>query len=199
MEKGDLIMITDTHLLISNIIFKYCSKNFNIKLNKFNFLYGSIRPDFVRDSSNFHHYLSESMDIVCEYCDQLINTRMSIKKYSVTLGMICHFICDYFCLYHTKEYKERNLFQHFIYELCLHFIFIGLLIFKKIKIITNVDIPEKSISSVIYCMRERYDKESKSFVRDIIYAISAAMMATDLIVNWENPNCYYDKNARKIS
>ncbi|PRR79843.1 hypothetical protein CLLU_34180 [Clostridium luticellarii] len=184
-------MITSTHLLISHIIFNHCSKKFNIKLNKFNFSYGNIKPDFVKDRSNHCHCLDESIDIVCEYYNKLVNTRMSVKEYSVTLGMICHFICDYFCLYHTEGYKDKNLFQHFIYELRLHFIFIALLLFKGFKIIPDIYIPEKSIPAVIYYMRKKYDKENKSFTRDITYAISTATIAADIIANCENPEYFY--------
>ncbi|AGY77891.1 hypothetical protein [Clostridium autoethanogenum] len=48
-------MITNTHLLISKIIYNYCGKKLNIKLNKWSFAYGNIKPDFVRDDSNYCH------------------------------------------------------------------------------------------------------------------------------------------------
>ena len=40
-------------------------------------------------------------------------------------------------------------------------------------------------------MRKKYDKENKSFARDITYAISTATIAADIIANWENPEYFY--------
>ncbi|MEY7998851.1 zinc dependent phospholipase C family protein [Clostridium sp. Mt-5] len=192
-------MITNTHILISNIIYNYCLKKLNIKLNKWNFAYGNIKPDFVKDKSKHCHCINESINIVREYSQQLIDNKMSIKKYSITLGMICHFICDYFCLYHTERYKNKNLFQHLIYEISLHFIFIKLLICGQLKIIINENISKKDITSVITDMYEKYDKENKSFMNDIIYAISAAIMVTESIVNRECFKYNYSGNNKMIS
>jgi len=167
-------MITNTHLLISKIIYNYCSEKLNVKLSKWNFVYGNIKPDFVKDNSKYYHYINESINMVREYSQQLIRNKMSIEKYSITLGMVCHFICDYFCLYHTEKYKNKNIFQHLIYEIVLHLIFIKLLICGKLKTIMNGNIVKKDVALIINDVYQKYDKENKSFTKDIIYAISAA-------------------------
>lgn len=56
-------MITNNHLLISNIIYDYCSKELKLNLNKWNFAYGNIRPDFVKHKSNYCHCFTESINI----------------------------------------------------------------------------------------------------------------------------------------
>lgn len=193
-------MITNTHLLMSRVLFKYCSKKLDTKLNKFNFLYGNIKPDFTSGKSNYHHCMDESMDVVCDYCSQLINTKMSIKTYSLTLGIVCHLICDYFCLYHTKEYRDKSLFEHFMYEVRLHFASINIFIFKRSKITMDTqNVSEKSIPDIIYHMHEKYSMENKSYFRDIVYAVSTAMMVMDLIVNKKNLGYSSFENIRKVS
>ncbi|ADK14643.1 MULTISPECIES: zinc dependent phospholipase C family protein [Clostridium] len=191
-------MITNTHLLISKIIYNYCGKKLNIKLNKWSFAYGNIKPDFVKDDSNYCHCISGSINMVREYSKQLIHNKMSIKKYSITLGMVCHFICDYFCLYHTEKYKNKNIFQHVIYEIVLHFIFIKLLICGKLKTIMNEDIVKKDVVLIINDVYQKYDKENKSFTKDINYAISAAIMVTETIVSSDRLEYNYVKNNSKV-
>lgn len=176
-------MITNTHLLISKIIYNYCSEKLNVKLSKWHFAYGNIKPDFVKDNSKYCHCMNESINMVREYSQELIYSEMSIKRYSIILGMICHFICDYFCLYHTEEYKNRNIFQHLIYEIVLHFVFIKLLICGKIKTIMNGDIVKKDVALIIDDVYQKYDKENKSFTKDITYAVSTAMAVTEVIVS----------------
>ncbi|MFL0195022.1 zinc dependent phospholipase C family protein [Clostridium sp. WILCCON 0269] len=192
-------MIINTHILISNIIYNYCSEKLNIKLNKWAFTYGNIKPDFIKDKSKYCHCINESINVVSEYSQQLIHNKMSIKNYSITLGILCHFICDYFCLYHTEKYKNKNLFQHLIYEIALHFAFIKHLICGKLRIIINDNIPKKDIVSIINDVYKKYDKENKFFTNDINYAISAGIMAVELIVSCDSFKYNSEKNSRKIS
>ena len=45
-------MIVDTHLFLSQILYKYISKQMNFKLNRLAFAYGNIKPDFTNKDIN---------------------------------------------------------------------------------------------------------------------------------------------------
>lgn len=85
-----------------------------------------------------------------------------------------------------------------IYEIVLHFIFIKLLICGKLKTIMNEDIVKKDVVLIINDVYQKYDKENKSFTKDINYAISAAIMVTETIVSSDRLEYNYVKNNSKV-
>ena len=65
-------MIVDTHLLISNIIYKYLSNNMKFKLDRVAFAYGNIKPDFTNSDIKCPHTLEESLYRINKYSEILI-------------------------------------------------------------------------------------------------------------------------------
>ena len=108
-------MIVDTHLLISQVLYKYISKQMNFKLNRVAFAYGNIKPDLNNKDINRSHTLEESLDSVNKYSEELMNRNISVKEFSRCLGVICHFTCDYFCLYHREGNEKKGAFEHLCY------------------------------------------------------------------------------------
>lgn len=187
-------MVTTTHLLISNIIYNYCLKKLNIRLNRLNFAYGNVKPDFGQDKPNHRRYLN----VIREYSEQLIESKMTDKNYSIILGKTCHFVCDYFCLYHTEKYRNKSLFKHLTYEIILDFTLVWLLISRKLKIVINKDISENDPVLIINKLNENYNKDTRSITKDITYAISASVMVVELIVS-SSFKYKYLKDSQKIS
>lgn len=174
-------MLGETHLLISYILYNYLSKEQGFKINKLAFMYGCIKPDINNEDIQCPHILDESISSVNKYSEKLITNNISIKAFSVSLGVICHFICDYFCLYHNGEYKLRGVFPHILYEIKLHYKFLISLIMGKLKF--DKYIPSKdNLIDIVLEMQEKYILEKKSLIRDIKYSLSVAALISEFIL-----------------
>ncbi|KOA18459.1 hypothetical protein CLHOM_33610 [Clostridium homopropionicum DSM 5847] len=174
-------MIVNTHLLMSHILYDYLSKRQNIKINKLAFLYGCVKPDINNADINQEHTLDNSINSLNKYSEKLLTNNISIKDFSVSLGVICHFICDYFCLYHNDEYCLKNNFQHFLYEIRLHYKFLILLLMGKLKI-DNFIPSEKDLIPMVLELQQKYFLEEKNLTRDIKYALSSAAAISEFIL-----------------
>jgi len=189
-------MIIDTHLLISQILYKYISNQTNFKLDRLSFAYGNIKPDFINKDINSSHTLYESLNNVNKYAEELMSKNISINEFSRSLGVACHFTCDYFCLYHREGNEKKGIFEHLLYESILHVKLIILLLKGKIDF-NNYEMCENSLESLVLNLEKKYNSESKSFNRDISNALLAASQISKLIVC--SSQVYYDQKKIYIS
>jgi len=174
-------MIVDTHVLMSQILYKYISNQVNFKLDRLAFAYGNIKPDLNNKDINFEHTLDESLYSVNKYSQKLMSQDISVKEFSKSLGVICHFACDYFCLYHREGNEKKGLYEHLLYEERLHWKLISLLLKGKIKL-DSYEMSQDSVEDITLNLQEKYNLESKSLTRDIKYALFAASQISKLIV-----------------
>jgi len=174
-------MIVDTHLLISQVLYKYISKQTNFKLSRVAFAYGNIKPDFTNKDIKNSHTLDESLNSVNKYSEKLMSENISNRELSISLGVACHFVCDYFCIYHREGNEKKGALEHFFYELILHVKLITLLLRGKINL-NNYDMIETSLEAVVQNIQVKYNSESKSLTRDITNALIAALQISKLIV-----------------
>lgn len=174
-------MIVDTHLLISQILYKYISNQVNFKLNKIAFAYGNIKPDFIDKDIPLPHTLDESLYSINKYSKELMNRNISTTEFSKSLGIICHFSCDYFCLYHREGNEKKGIFEHLLYEFILHIKLVTLLLGNKLKFEKD-EILEDSPDAIVISVQKEYNLHSKSLTRDITYALRCASQISKLIV-----------------
>ena len=172
-------MITNTHLLFSRLIFKHCENKLGFKLSKGIFMYGNIKPDVFPQDNNNSHTLKDNTNTVSEYINKLTNSELTIKKFSLILGMLCHYSCDFFCTYHGEKFQNKSILMHILYEIQLHFKLIILLLTRRLNLIKNIDSPGKDILSIIFEMQKKYSKEKKSDINDLTYALSTAMLISE--------------------
>lgn len=173
-------MITTTHLLISNVLYSYLYREQGFKINRLAFMYGCIKPDFNNEDLNCEHTIDESLNSMSRYSEKFMYS-MSLKNFSVSLGIACHFICDYFCLYHNGEYKRKNMVLHFLYEVMIHYKFLSLILLHKLSI-NNYKLSKQNLKDILLEMHEKYNQEQKSLTKDITYALSAAVVVAELII-----------------
>lgn len=160
----------------------------NFRLNRLAFAYGNIKPDFHHH--NIPHSLADSIFIVNEYAEKLKRENISVKEFSIALGAICHFICDYFCLYHRDGNEKKGAFEHTIYEMVLHVKLLTLLLSGQLSL-NNYDLTEDSIEAIIDKLGSKYHSEAKGFSRDIDNALLAAAQVSKLMIasNVQNKMC----------
>jgi hypothetical protein len=66
-------MIVDSHLVMSQIIYKHITYEMNFKLNRFAFAYGNVKPDLNNKDIKCSHTLVDSLDCVSRYSEELIS------------------------------------------------------------------------------------------------------------------------------
>lgn len=120
-------MLISTHKLIGKKLLETMDnekKQLFIKEN--HFIWGTIKPDFVSKYKLKKHYMDESFVMIINKIFFLarlsledLNTGYSINKFSQELGVVCHFLCDFFCMPHNLrwEFKKANVVKdHILYE-----------------------------------------------------------------------------------
>ncbi|MGH4118171.1 zinc dependent phospholipase C family protein [Clostridium sp.] len=188
-------MIVDTHLLISNILFKRLSNNIDFKLDRVAFAYGNVKPDFTNKDIKCQHTLEDSLISVTNYSKKLMRDDISIQKFSEGLGVVCHFACDYFCIYHRDGNEKKGAFEHLYYEMILHIRLIRLLARRKLRP-NNNDMPDDSVEEIVLNLQKKYNTEEACLDRDINYALVAATQISKLIVY--SSQLYFEQNKEQI-
>ena len=117
-------MFVNTHLLIGKSIVENINENKSFFISDKNFIYGNIKPDISSKYVLQKHYLEESLEMIftkVEYLCTLnldcISKYFSISKFSQELGVICHFLCDFFCVPHSRRWEmTHSMNKHITYE-----------------------------------------------------------------------------------
>jgi len=170
-----------THIMISETIYHYLAKD--ITLDKGAFRYGNIKPDLTSECLRYPHTLENCMFLVCNHSSRLTDQNLSLREFSIELGIICHYICDFFCYYHYDNFIHKKLFLHFLYELRLQLYLTRLMLTGKISIKPVRKNRLFGIASIVMEMRREYAAEKKSLSSDIEYAFHAAVRVCDFILS----------------
>lgn len=189
-------MIVNSHLLISQILYKYISNHMGFKLDRLAFAYGNIMPDLNNNDINRSHTVDKSLDIVNKYSEELMDQNISIKEFSRRLGVICHFGCDYFCLYHRDGNEKKSLYKHIFYEVILHIKLLSLFLKGKIKF-NDYEMNEDSVKAIVLKLQKKYNLEFKNLMRDINNALLVILQISKLIIY--SSQLYFQQKGINIS
>lgn len=111
----------NTHKAMGENIIKYANTKSVYLINNKRFIWGNVKPDCVPKYKFMKHYYNESIDIVVEKIKYLSSLTledvyydMTIGKFSEELGVVCHFLCDFFCAphYYRWEFKSTKAVKH---------------------------------------------------------------------------------------
>ena len=110
-------MLINTHFIISKVVLEKIENKKSFFVNEKHFIYGNIKPDISSKYLLNKHYLAESLPMILDKIKNLCQLTLdSLKRYfpisrlSQELGVICHFLCDFF----TTPHSERWRFTHSI-------------------------------------------------------------------------------------
>ena len=109
------------HLKIAARIADLLEHAHHIKINRWGFYWGNILPDLQHNRIPVDHFFSASWPSVRCLAEQICleggqSPAAGLTPFhSVNIGMICHFISDYFCHAHTEAFGS-SLIRHFVYE-----------------------------------------------------------------------------------
>ena len=88
-------------------------KEMGCAINEKLFLLGNIFPDLNQSYLWCRHEYQHSREFVRKKIEML---KKRPKLFSFHLGVLTHYICDYFCFPHSSSY-DKGLLQHIIYEI----------------------------------------------------------------------------------
>ncbi len=181
-------MNLSTHRQISRKLYKEIEKKLSITLDKKYFIYGNMKPDLDMDLFTKSHRIKDSLDFVVDRINNIMYKEYtSLKKFSVDIGIITHFLSDFFCTVHYHENTKgySSLIHHVKYEIALQM--------KIRKILKDIPldfswnhvykINKDNIYQVIYQLSQAYGKVRPSMENDIFYALKVSMLLSVYIIN----------------
>ncbi len=115
-------MNTPSHVLMGKLVSGYIQTHYDIRLDERNFLRGNVLPDYLPSFISRPHFLKYS----ARYVQRLITNLASglpqyagsgrrHARYSLHLGILCHFYADFFCYAHSPQFHQ-GLKRHTDYE-----------------------------------------------------------------------------------
>lgn len=120
-------MLIGTHTYIAKKIINISKDNGLDYLNEKKFIYGNIKPDGFFQNNPSNHKREEATSFVVNKIYKLIYMDISTKelkdKFSEELGVVCHFLSDFYCKPHVERWGDLKGFkriykgfEHIIYE-----------------------------------------------------------------------------------
>lgn len=187
--EEDSFMLSNTHTLIADKVFTQLKYNNGIIIDRRLFKYGSIKPDYTPRLINIGHYEKESLGFVQNEIRHLSSLPYSkdknfLRHYSIGLGVVIHYLSDYFCHAHNNILLKSDMIQHFIYEARL-----GHAVGKFEK---NMNMMEDSlitalciggINDYLNIKLDSYKQAKVSYFNDITYALEASYAVCLFIIN----------------
>lgn len=152
-------MNASSHMHVSAIIRRQLKSEFGIYLPAAVFTYANCRPDFSVKYKKIPHYKPYMYDIIKQELRDLASCDKS-KFNSVVLadklGVICHFICDFFCYAHTEKF-EGTLMEHLKYESQLNrYIKKRRMVCSDVDFLIDVDL-NTSVEDLLSSLDQRYE------------------------------------------
>lgn len=163
-----------THMRLAALIYDQLSPYEQMNIDRNWFVYGNVEPDFSRAKKCFKHYEDVAMKMIEATVLELDEHSLTKKDYSLQLGVLCHFICDVFCLYHQEAYRNKNPWQHFLYEYHLHMQLEKRLFSKEAVGIEEEFLPIQWMTNpidIIMARRKTYAYQTDSYNKDLNAAL----------------------------
>jgi len=88
-------------------------KELGCQLHKNLFLIGNLFPDIIQSYFWRRHEYKHSRDYICKKLDMV---KRKSWLFSFHLGILAHYICDYFCYPHSPSF-DKGLIDHIAYEI----------------------------------------------------------------------------------
>lgn len=179
--KDGVYLIIRTHLLFADKINDYIEKFYGPILNKTQFAFGNIKPDIARIKHPIEHTFKGSFDFVLDEVKRYNYDMYSIKNPSVHLGMLSHYMSDFFCSKHYYKDK-KGLISHIKYENKLHNTLNNIADMPELSYIKTMSYISGSFSDIIKKLKKEYQKFQPSIENDIEFALQASLIVCSYVL-----------------
>ncbi|MFT8349317.1 zinc dependent phospholipase C family protein [Clostridium saccharoperbutylacetonicum] len=178
----------NTHKIMAENIIKRANTKSIYLLNDKRFIWGNIKPDCAPKYKFKKHYFDESIEMIIDkiiYLSSLtleyVYFDLTVGKFSEELGVICHFLCDFFCAphYYRWEFKStKAVKKHMAYENRLAKIAKE---FKPLGII-NTNVESSNIEEFILELQKQYNGVVE-FKNDLTFSYYVCDSVLNMILN----------------
>lgn len=197
-------MFISSHYRIGNFVYNYVISNYlpYSTKEKVWFKSGNILPDLDFELSSLKHTIAGSSKTFQQHLKKVKNHSLTPRKRLMSLGILCHFMSDYFCSYHMKEpCKDAFIVTHLFYELKLDLILPFVLMRRKNiyrDILPQMDrecgiteeaelsvremIASGSVMEMIEILQKEYQQKPVSIKTDIQYTLKATALAAAILI-----------------
>lgn len=118
------LMMMKTHIIIANSLIEHTDSNKRFLIDDKNFIYGNVKPDIISKYKLKKHYMDESYEMILRKIDFLkkldldkMEKIFTKKEFSQEIGVICHFLADFFCVAHSERWEfKHSMIIHIKYE-----------------------------------------------------------------------------------
>lgn len=168
-------MWIQTHAHLAKLIQQYAKSKYKLALDTEWLQYGSIFPDLAWSGIKCAHFYKEDLPYVMEKINDLLRDgkNLDIKKFSFQLGILHHFIADFFCGAHNDDTMSKNIWAHFLYEMRLHHKFTNL--WPKSGSVLMARNPALAIPH----MHKKYCESAQGLENDIYYITQCCLGLTE--------------------
>jgi hypothetical protein len=164
-------------MLIARKIHAYMDENYGEKINRRHFIFGNVKPDIMRKFKTLRHSIHDSLGFVMGEIARHEYELETVKNPSVHLGMINHYMSDFFCSKHYYNDDGEGLIKHIKYEYRLH---------KKIKQMEDTGVlglpyfkaaenTSGNFLDILRSLEEEYSNQPPSIETDIVFALCAPL------------------------
>ena len=193
-------MMLNTHKILAVKFIENIDDNKMSLIKEKHFVWGNIKPDCVSKYKFHKHYLDESFPMIIRKIQFLstlsityIYRSYSLNKFNQELGVICHFLCDYFCVPHNQrwEFKTPTIVKdHLLYEKDLN------KFLKDFTLKSNLE-PDLSLANIekfiLNCQKEY--ESTTSFENDLVFSY----FICNSIINFIFDRIFYNESLSMIT
>lgn len=172
-------MKSECHVTVAEAVLEMIQKKYGIFLDKENFVYGNTKPDHSLSFLYVRHNIESTFDFVMDniraLTRRMADCTMNDEELSFQIGIICHYITDYFSWAHNSCFNG-GLRKHVMYERTqekLTSVFLDFVKEKASRYEEERCLSMPELMRVILKKHRAYlAEECRSYMTDFYYAIS---------------------------
>ncbi len=154
-------MTYQTHAYFGQVLFSCISEVWNADISEKQLIIGSVKPDRSSLFLSHPHFWNYSKNFVYKRIKKLSHKKIvsgkKNKKFSMELGIVLHYIADFFTAVHNIS--PNKVLEHMAYEEKLHKAFLEQITVEKVKQYARSALllnPERKLENCIAELRIRH-------------------------------------------
>lgn len=107
-----------SHIRIGRMVLRRLQSEYHVSLPSTVFLWANCRPDYSFKYKRIPHYKEPMNEIFAQLVNEISRCRWEkceLVFIADRLGVICHFLCDFFCYAHSPSFNG-GITEHIRYE-----------------------------------------------------------------------------------
>ena len=168
-----------SHITMGRYLHTYFTEHLGVELDRWTFVRWNFLPDIAPRLLKLSHFKKDIYDLVMEWAENLAahGEEMTVGEYSKQLGILCHFMADFFCYAHSETFDGTKI-GHLKYELKMQFYGYrrrGML--HAVDLIANAAEIDRRMAlyEQINELHERYMELAPSYGVDFVYSLTACV------------------------